>query len=73
MRQLQLDPTSLRRNEEGRLYCRVKEGQFEAALGRTATLALGPALEESPEGAFVLALGTRRFPLALRSAPSSEP
>lgn len=60
-----LDPATLRLGQqEGRLSCRVKGGEWEARLTRPAYLALAPRillLEE--DGGYALELGGRRFPL----------
>jgi hypothetical protein len=52
---------SLRAAAGGVLYLRVKQGEFEARFRRTAQLALGPWLDEDPDGTPVLAILGARY------------
>jgi hypothetical protein len=59
-----LDPATLAVGADGVLRCSVKGGHV-ARFGRSAQVALGLALEESPPGSgrFVLVLGGARYPI----------
>jgi hypothetical protein len=60
-----LDPATLAIGADGVLRCSVKGGGHAARFGRSAQVALGLALEESPPGSgtFVLVLGRARHPI----------
>jgi hypothetical protein len=59
-----LDPSTLTLGPDGVLRCSVK-GDHAARFGRSAQVALGLAVEESPPGSgtFVLVLGGARHPI----------
>lgn len=57
-----LDPATLRLRQ-GRLYCRVKGGAFEARFNRPAAYALLDRVEEPAAGEAALRLGGRLLPL----------
>jgi hypothetical protein len=59
-----LDPATLAVGADGVLRCAVKGGHA-ARFGRSAQVALGLALEESPPGSgnFALVAGGRRYPV----------
>lgn len=62
-----LDPATLSVGPDGVLRCTVRGGHA-ARFGRSAQVALGLALEESPPGSgrYALTLGGRRYPITSR-------
>ena len=52
-----LDPRTLRSGDDHALYCRVKQGEFEARLLRPAHYALARFIEVDADGKFRLWLG----------------
>ncbi len=60
-----LDPATLRLTEAGILHCRVKGGAHDARFSRPAYYQIAARIEESPDGGFRLAIGDRRYPIAV--------
>jgi len=58
-----LDPRTLRSGEDHALYCRVKQGEFEARLLRPAHYALARFIEVDADGRFRLWLGGSYHPI----------
>jgi hypothetical protein len=61
-----LDPKTLRAGADHALYCRVKQGEFEARLLRPAHYALARFIELDPDGRFRLHVGGRAHPIDAR-------
>jgi len=61
-----LDPRTLRSGEDHALYCRVKQGEFEARLLRPAYYALARFVEVDSDGRFRLRLGGATHPIDAR-------
>lgn len=54
-----LDPTTVRAADDGRIFCRVRGGAFEAEFTRKATLQLEPLVEEDDEGVYLNVNGVK--------------
>ncbi len=63
-----LCPETLSVSEEGKLYCRVKQGAFEAAFLRSATFQVSSLFSEDADGNIVLSLSDQIVPLRRREA-----
>lgn len=63
-----LDPETLCVGERDALYCRVKEGRFEARFSRSAQTAMAPLLVEGDDGAPLVEIGGRRRAVGPRRA-----
>jgi hypothetical protein len=61
-----LDPKTLRAGADHALYCRVKQGEFEARLLRPAHYALARFIELDPDGQFRLHVGGRAHSINAR-------
>jgi hypothetical protein len=61
-----LDPRTLRSAADHALYCRVKQGEFEARLLRPAYYALARFIEVDADGRFRLWLGGSYHPIDAR-------
>jgi len=61
-----LDPRTLRSGADNALYCRVKQGEFEARLLRPAHYALARFIEVDADGRFRLWLGGSSHPIDVR-------
>lgn len=62
-----LDPASLQEDARGALYCRVKQGKFEARFMPFAQTALGPLVLETSSGAAAVVLGGKEWSVARRA------
>ncbi|HEX4341696.1 MAG TPA: hypothetical protein VH062_37560 [Polyangiaceae bacterium] len=63
-----LDPSSVTVSEDGILYTRVKDGRFEARLAPAAQKEMVDVLDEGPDGAAVVRIGERDYPVRARGA-----
>jgi hypothetical protein len=61
-----LSPETLRAGPDHALYCRVKQGEFEARLLRPAHYSLAQWVQPTSEGRFVLEIGGRSYPVDAR-------
>lgn len=61
-----LDPSTLAHGPRDAVYCRVKNGQFEARFDPEAQTGLGPLLVEKADG-FAITLGGDEFPVNKRT------
>lgn len=57
-----LDPDTLEYRPHGRLYCRIREGQFRARFKKTAYYDLADRMEER-DGGYVVNIGGVEFPI----------
>jgi uncharacterized protein len=55
-----LDPSTLATDQEGRLFCTVRQGRLQAEFTSSAMMHLDPILDEDAEGDF-LTIGGARF------------
>jgi hypothetical protein len=62
----ELDPTTLNADAEGALYCRVKQGTFEAKFSPEAQTRLAPWLVEANDERVALEIGGQRFAVSER-------
>lgn len=67
-----LDLSSLRQDQEGRLYATVREGRLPAGFTRQAGADLMDLFEEDGEG-IVLVVGGARIPIEVHPAPLEVP
>ncbi len=63
-----MDPASLSVGADNAAYARVKAGTYEARFRQEAQNALMPLLEPGPDGAPVIQLGGKQFPIRDRAA-----
>ncbi len=62
-----LDPSSLTQDTRGALYCRVKDGKFEARFMPFAQTTLAPIVIETSLGTPAIRLAGKEWPVPLRA------
>lgn len=69
----QLDPTTLREDGEGALFCQVRGGALAARFDSHAAMQLAPLLGEDEAGTYLALAGRRLRPPVLEDAIGWEP
>lgn len=64
-----LDPTTLRQDETGALYCTARGGTMAAAFDRAAAVQLAEVVDEDADGAVVVVLGGVRHAVPVVADP----